>query len=92
MPRKRAQTIQTIAKAVRDKQIDLERDDLTRLPGIGPWTAQYIAMRLGNRDAFPAGDLVLRRNAGNLTERELFKRAEAWRPFRAYAAMSLWLR
>ena len=46
---------------------------------------------LGDPDAFPAGDLILRRNAGDLTERELLKRAEAWRPYRAYAAMLLWM-
>lgn len=64
---------------------------LTALPGIGPWTAHYIAMRaLGEPDAFPSGDLILRRNAGNLSERELLRRAEAWRPWRAYGAMLLW--
>jgi AraC family transcriptional regulator of adaptative response / DNA-3-methyladenine glycosylase II len=92
MPRRRAETIRILARAVADGEIVLERDDLTRLPGIGPWTASYIAMRLGDRDAFPAGDLVLRRNAGNLSERELLKRAEAWRPYRASAAMLLWMR
>ena len=91
MPRKRAGTIRTLAREVVSGAIVLGRDDLTRLPGIGPWTASYIAMRLGDADAFPAGDLVLRRNAGNLTERELLKRAEAWRPYRAYAAMLLWM-
>jgi 3-methyladenine DNA glycosylase/8-oxoguanine DNA glycosylase len=48
-------------------------------------------MRLGDRDAFPAGDLILRRHAGNLCERELAGWAEAWRPYRAYAAMLLWM-
>lgn len=91
MPRRRAETIRTLARAVVDGRILLGRDDLTTLPGIGPWTASYIAMRLGDRDAFPAGDLVLRRHAGGLTERELTKRAEAWRPFRASAAMLLWM-
>ncbi|HYI11235.1 MAG TPA: AlkA N-terminal domain-containing protein [Thermoanaerobaculia bacterium] len=90
MPRKRAETIRTLARAVVAGEIVLGRDDLTRLPGIGPWTSNYIAMRLGDRDAFPAGDLVLRRNAGDLNERELLRRAEKWRPFRAYAAMLLW--
>lgn len=91
MPRKRAETIRTLARAVVHREVILGESDLTQLPGIGPWTASYIAMRLGDADAFPAGDLVLRRNAGNLTERELLKRAEAWRPFRAYAAMLLWM-
>jgi len=92
MPRKRAQTIRNLARVVASGEIVLGRDDLTQLPGIGPWTASYIAMRLGDPDAFPAGDLVLRRNAGDLNERELLKRAEGWRPFRAYAAMLLWRR
>ncbi|HWW60612.1 MAG TPA: 3-methyladenine DNA glycosylase 2, partial [Thermoanaerobaculia bacterium] len=65
-------------------------DALRALPGIGPWTAHYIAMRLGEPDAFPAGDLWLRRAAGNLTERELERISEAWRPWRAYAALLLW--
>lgn len=92
MPRKRAETIRTLARAVASGEVVLGRDDLTRLPGIGPWTASYIAMRLGDADAFPAGDLVLRRNAGDLLERDLLRRAEKWRPFRAYAAMLLWTR
>ncbi len=92
MPRKRAETIRTLARAVNTGDVVLGESDLTRLPGIGPWTANYIAMRLGDADAFPAGDLILRRSAGDLTERELLKRAEAWRPFRAYAAMLLWMR
>lgn len=92
MPRKRAETIRTLARAVVRGDVVLGESDLTQLPGIGPWTAGYIAMRLGDADAFPAGDLVLRRNAGDLTEREMLKRAEVWRPYRAYAAMLLWMR
>jgi AraC family transcriptional regulator of adaptative response / DNA-3-methyladenine glycosylase II len=88
MPRKRAETIQRLARTVA-LHGGLPAD-LTSIPGIGPWTANYIAMRLGDRDAFPADDLILRRSAGNLTERELLRRAEAWRPFRAYGAMLLW--
>lgn len=90
MPRRRAATVRTLASAVASGEVVLGRDDLTKVPGIGPWTASYVAMRLGDRDAFPAGDLVLRRKAGNLTERELARRAETWRPFRAYGAMLLW--
>jgi AraC family transcriptional regulator, regulatory protein of adaptative response / DNA-3-methyladenine glycosylase II len=99
MPRRRAETIRTLARAVVLKEVMLERGPsleesiraLCALPGIGPWTAHYIAMRaLREPDAFPAGDLILRRKAGNVTERELVRRAEQWRPFRAYAAMLLW--
>ncbi|MEX2016039.1 MAG: DNA-3-methyladenine glycosylase, partial [Candidatus Hydrogenedentales bacterium] len=60
-------------------------------PGIGEWTAQYIAMRaLRHPDAFPSGDVVLRRMAGGCSRRELDQRAELWRPYRAYAVMLLW--
>lgn len=62
-----------------------------RLPGIGPWTAHYVAMRaLGWPDAFPAGDLGLRSAAGGLSARELQRAAERWRPWRAYGARYLW--
>ena len=67
---------------------------LTAIPGIGPWTAEYIAMRaLRDPDAFPAGDLGLRKAAANgapINARELGAMAETWRPWRAYAAMLLW--
>ncbi len=64
---------------------------LRAVPGIGDWTAEYIAMRaFGEPDAFPSGDLVLRRMAGNCTARELERRSETWRPWRAYAVMLLW--
>jgi AraC family transcriptional regulator of adaptative response / DNA-3-methyladenine glycosylase II len=105
MPRKRAETIQRMARAFAAGVIPVgmtqpRTEAATRplvevlqdLPGIGPWTANYIAMRLGDRDAFPAGDLILRRNAGDLTERELLKKAERWRPYRASAAVLLWSR
>jgi AraC family transcriptional regulator of adaptative response / DNA-3-methyladenine glycosylase II len=71
---------------------------LTALPGIGPWTAHYIAMRaLSEPDAFPAGDLGLRKamadEEGTLpTEDALARRSESWRPWRAYAAMLMWTR
>jgi AraC family transcriptional regulator, regulatory protein of adaptative response / DNA-3-methyladenine glycosylase II len=67
------------------------RSQLCAIPGIGKWTAEYVAMRaLSDPDAFPAGDLHLRRRAGGLTERQLEQRSEAWRPWRAYATMLLW--
>ena len=65
---------------------------LVALPGIGPWTAHYIAMRaLAWSDAFPEGDLVLRKALGGATARACLTEAERWRPFRAYAALHLWM-
>jgi AraC family transcriptional regulator of adaptative response / DNA-3-methyladenine glycosylase II len=69
--------------------------DLIALPGIGPWTAAYVAMRaLGDHDVLLIGDLVLRNGAAALglppDAAGLIQRAEAWRPFRSYAAMHLW--
>ena len=100
MPRARGVAIATLARAVADGtlaldgSLELDRlvEQLLTLPGIGPWTAHYLAMRLGEPDAFPAGDLWLRRalDPTGLAERALLARAEAWRPFRAYAAMHLW--
>jgi AraC family transcriptional regulator, regulatory protein of adaptative response / DNA-3-methyladenine glycosylase II len=85
MPASRVATIRAVAAA------DLDAiDDLTSIRGIGPWTASYIAMRRGDPDAFPQGDLVLRKASGNISERALLVRAEAWRPWRAYAAILLW--
>lgn len=64
---------------------------LKALPGIGDWTAQYVAMRvLADPDAFPAGDLVLQKALNIRKPKELLKIAEAWRPWRSYAAMHLW--
>jgi len=69
---------------------------MTALPGIGPWTAHYVALRgLLEPDAFPAGDLGLRkalapRGAAPLAEGALLARAERWRPWRGYAAIHLW--
>jgi AraC family transcriptional regulator of adaptative response / DNA-3-methyladenine glycosylase II len=68
---------------------------LCELPGIGEWTAQYIAMRaLGETDAFLAGDVALQRKFAGGGERpsaeELLAHAERWRPWRAYAVLHLW--
>jgi AraC family transcriptional regulator of adaptative response / DNA-3-methyladenine glycosylase II len=61
------------------------------LPGIGPWTASYVAMRaLRWADAFPDGDLALRKAMGGLTTVQLRHVAEGWRPWRAYAVRHLW--
>ena len=95
----RAEAIRTLARAVAVGSVTFATTSggdgisttLQALPGIGPWTAQYIAMRaLGEPDAFPSGDLVLQRMAGGCTARELERRSEQWRPWRAYAVMLLW--
>ncbi len=64
---------------------------LVEIPGIGPWTAAYLCMRaLHAPDALPASDLVLRKALAGISAREVERRAEAWRPWRAYAALHLW--
>jgi len=93
--RSRADTIRAIAGAMAGGGLSLEDpagiERLRAMRGIGEWTAQYVAMRVrGDRDAFPSGDVVLRRMAGGLTARDLDRRAERWRPWRAYAVMLLW--
>lgn len=67
------------------------RAALGTVPGVGPWTVEYIALRaLGDPDAFPAHDLVLRQALGGISAQEALRRAEAWRPWRGYAAQHLW--
>jgi AraC family transcriptional regulator of adaptative response / DNA-3-methyladenine glycosylase II len=64
---------------------------LVALPGIGPWTASYIAMRaLRWTDAFPKEDIVLRKRLGGVTATEADRISQAWRPWRSYATMHLW--
>lgn len=99
----RARTLNGIAAALAAQRIDFRTDRSldefvdawVELPGIGDWTAQYIALRaLSHPDAFPAGDLILRRAASGgrapLSDNALRARAEAWRPWRAYATLYLW--
>ena len=103
MPRARAATITALAGAAGadprlfDPGANLEATvaRLRALPGIGEWTAHYVAMRaMRETDAFPASDIGLLRamaNAGRRpTPEELRARAEKWRPWRAYAALHLW--
>jgi AraC family transcriptional regulator of adaptative response / DNA-3-methyladenine glycosylase II len=104
LPRARRATIVALARAVADGTLKLDPSApfpettaaLRAIPGIGAWTAQYVAMRaLGDPDAFPSGDLGLRQALANgtgrrPTPRELDRIAETWRPWRAYAAMCLW--
>ncbi len=105
MPRTRIQALQALGRAAAADKRLLEparpRDDviarLIALPGFGSWTAQYWALRaLGDSDAFPATDVGLLRspavaNGIPLAPKVLLQRAEAWRPWRAYAAQHLWM-
>jgi AraC family transcriptional regulator of adaptative response / DNA-3-methyladenine glycosylase II len=104
MPRARAETLRAIARAAAEGQLfdgaalglDAAVERLCAIPGVGPWTAHYVAMRaLGEPDAFPASDLGLRRalaaNGRMPGERALLAAAEPWRPWRAYAAVLIWL-
>ena len=102
MPGARAQTISTIANQIAAGDVDLRNGDLEdlgkrllKVRGIGPWTVDYFRMRgLGDPDAFPETDLILKQNAqrSGLVEssHKLLDRATAWRPWRAYAAHHLW--
>ena len=61
------------------------------MPGIGPWTAQYIAMRaLRWPDAFPKEDIAVRNNLGGVTAKEAEALSQPWRPWRSYAVMHIW--
>jgi len=103
LPRKRADSITELARGFTNTMLEFDSTKnleevekvLCKLPGIGPWTAQYIAMRaLGYPDAFPVGDLGLIRSLKalntNADSKSLSQYAEHWRPWRAYAAMHLW--
>lgn len=96
---RRAQSVQALARAVASGELELDtpvdvqatRAHLQELPGIGPWTAEYVAMRaLGDPDAFPHSDLGLRQALKLDKPAALLARAEAFRPWRAYAALHLW--
>jgi AraC family transcriptional regulator of adaptative response / DNA-3-methyladenine glycosylase II len=64
---------------------------LAELPGVGPWTAQYIAMRaLRWPDAFPTGDVAVLNNLGGVTARQADEMSQAWRPWRSYAVLHIW--
>jgi AraC family transcriptional regulator, regulatory protein of adaptative response / DNA-3-methyladenine glycosylase II len=99
----RAATVRTVAGALLEGRVDFRAEATldefverwTALPGIGPWTAQYLALRaLGHPDAFPAEDLVLQQalpgDGSRLTARALRECAQAWRPWRGYAVVHLW--
>ena len=96
----RARAVDAFASAVTDHQIDLDGSrtlqeliaSITATAGLGLWTANYIALRLGEPDAFPATDLGLRRALGKrVSGRQAEELAGRWRPHRAHAAAHLWL-
>ena len=99
LPRKRADTLSAFSTAVASGSLRMDgsasleelRLQLRSIPGIGEWTAEYVAMRaLNDPDAFPSGDLVLLRACGTRTTRELWNLSQRWRPWRSYAALHLW--
>ena len=101
MSKSRVNTLRKLAQAVVDGEVDFGDssecviESLTKVPGIDRSIAEYIALRaLGEPDAFPSSDLVLRLVASNtdrpLSAQQLEERSEAWRPWRGYAAVHLW--
>ena len=96
IPQRRLQTLRSVAQATADGTLNLHswKDaavTLNEIPGIGPWTINYLAIRLGrDPDGFPESDLGLLRSTGLADPRALLRLAEQWRPYRAYAAMYLW--
>ncbi|ACU76580.1 transcriptional regulator, AraC family [Catenulispora acidiphila DSM 44928] len=103
LTRRTVATLRALATAVASGDLALDRGvdrtearaKLLAVPGIGPWTADYVALRVfGDPDAFPVGDLIVRRQAERLglpgAEKALLAHAESWRPWRAYAALHLW--
>jgi AraC family transcriptional regulator of adaptative response / DNA-3-methyladenine glycosylase II len=99
MPGARARTILALARAAADGElvlmpnadIDATLERLRALPGVGEWTAQYIAMRaLAWPDAFPHTDYGVMKALGTSDARRVLAAGEAWRPWRAYAVMHLW--
>jgi AraC family transcriptional regulator of adaptative response / DNA-3-methyladenine glycosylase II len=105
MPVARATAVRELARRVDAGELDLSagadlrtaRAGLKAIPGVGPWTVGYVAMRaLRDTDAFPTGDLGIRHGIAALglpeDARSIAARAERWRPWRAYAVMHLWQR
>ena len=98
MPGARASALISLAAAManglelqRGAPLEATLDKLRELPGIGEWTAQYLAMRaLSWPDAFPASDLGVLKALHAKNAQQSSKRAEAFRPWRAYATVHLW--
>jgi AraC family transcriptional regulator of adaptative response / DNA-3-methyladenine glycosylase II len=96
---RRANTILTLAQAFAFKALKIEvgnqpeqiMHQLMTIPGIGRWTAHYIAMRaLRWADAFPKEDIAIRNNLGGITAKQAEELSQAWRPWRSYAVLHIW--
>jgi len=95
----RAKAVIALAQAFRAGRLQLEVganpettfNQLLALPGVGPWTAHYIAMRaLRWPDAFPPGDIAVRNNLGGVSAKKAEAMSQAWRPWRSYAVLHIW--
>jgi AraC family transcriptional regulator of adaptative response / DNA-3-methyladenine glycosylase II len=100
IPQVRARSIITLAQEVASGRLHLEPGldpertmaQLVALPGIGPWTAHYIAMRaLRWPDSFPKEDIALRKRLGGVTPASAEALSQRWRPWRSYATLHLWV-
>ena len=95
---RRAETVSAFASAMSanpgllstGRPLDDFVEAIADLPGFGPWTAHYMALRMGYPDAFPASDLGVRKALNTTSDKEVLRLAEKWRPYRAYATMHLW--
>ncbi len=99
MPRKRAETIIAVAQAFEQGKLDFAPDadveklkqQLANIPGIGPWTIEYMLMRgLSWPDAFPTTDLGIQKALGTKSKREIDAVSKTWKPYRSYATHHLW--
>ena len=103
VPASRSATLVAVARAICDGELDLSpggdrhatRDALLAIRGVGPWTADYVALRgLGDPDAFLPSDLVIRQVLGDAivpaSARDAEQQSQRWRPWRAYAVVHLW--
>ena len=97
--RARAKSIIALAQACKSGELQLDAGvnpesaikRLEALPGIGPWTAHYIAMRaLRWPDAFPRGDIAVLNSLGGVTPKQAEELSQVWRPWRSYAVLHLW--
>jgi AraC family transcriptional regulator of adaptative response / DNA-3-methyladenine glycosylase II len=95
LPLARARSLCELARRVASGALAFDSESLSaalaEIPGIGEWTAEYVSMRArGAPDAFVAGDLALQRALSVSSRSRALARAEAWRPWRAYAVIQLW--